>query len=111
MKDIVSEIILTIDKTIGDDNLFNIRLILSELIINSIKHGNNNDIDKNIEISLFIDDNWIEISVEDEGNGFLYSKNLDACTYCESGRGLLLVEGLSDLFIVCKNFITSIKYI
>lgn len=111
VKDIVSEILSTIDKEIGEDNLFDIRLILSELIINSIKHGNNNDIKKNVEISLFIDDKFIEISVSDEGNGFIYSKNLDACTFCESGRGLLLVEGFSDMFIVCKNLITSIKYI
>lgn len=111
INDIVTDIILSIDKKIGEDNLFNIKLILSELIINSIKHGNNNDIEKNIFISLFIDDNCVEISVSDEGQGFMYSKNLDPCTFCESGRGLLLVEGLSDLFIVCKNIITSIKYI
>lgn len=111
MNDIVTDIILSIDKKIGEDNLFNIKLILSELIVNSIKHGNNNDIEKDIFISLFIDDKWVEISVSDEGKGFMYSKNLDPCTFCESGRGLLLVEGLSDLFIVCKNIITSIKYI
>ncbi|HBB28025.1 MAG TPA: ATP-binding protein [Clostridiales bacterium] len=111
MNDIVTDIILSIDKKIGEDNLFNIKLILSELIVNSIIHGNNNDSDKNIFIYLFIDDKWIEISVSDEGEGFKYSKNLEPCTFCESGRGLLLVEGLSDHFIVYKNFITSIKYI
>lgn len=111
INDVVAEIIFSIDKKIGEDNLFNVKLILSELIINSIKHGNNNDREKNIFISLFIEDKWIEISVSDEGKGFAYSRNLDPCTYCESGRGLLLVEGLSDMFIVCENIITSIKYI
>ena len=111
MNDIVSDILLSIDKEIGDDDMFNIRLILSELIINGIKHGNKNDIEKNIFISLFIDDKWVEISVSDEGEGFIYTKNIDPFAYCESGRGLLLVEGLSDMFIVCKNNITSIKYI
>ncbi len=111
VNDVINEILSLIDKEIGEDNLFDIRLILSELIINSIKHGNKNDINKNTDISLYIDDNFIEMSVGDEGDGFTYSRNLDACTFCESGRGLLLVEGLSDMFIVCKNFITSIKYI
>ena len=110
MNDIVNDILLSIDKKIGEDNLFNIKLILSELIVNSIKHGNNNDRDKNISICLFIEEDWVEISVSDEGQGFMYSKNLDPCTFCETGRGLLLVEGLSDIFLVCKNSITSIKY-
>ena len=111
MNDIVTDIILSIDKKIEDDSLFYIRLILSELIVNSIKHGNNNDRDKDVYISLFVEDDWIEITVSDEGDGFIYSKNLNPCAFCESGRGLLIVEGLSDRFIVCKNNITCIKYI
>ena len=111
VNEVIGEILSLIDKNIGEDNLFDIRLILSELIINSIKHGNKCDINKNTDISLYIDDNFIEMSVGDEGDGFTYSRNLDACTFSDSGRGLLLVEGLSDMFIVCKNFITSIKYI
>ncbi len=111
VNEIVSEILSLIDKRIGEDNLFDIKLILSELIINSIKHGNKNDTNKITDICLYIDDKCVEMSVGDEGTGFIYSKNLDACNFCESGRGLLLVEGLSDLFIVCKNMITSIKYI
>jgi len=111
VNDIVSEILSLIDEKIGEDNLFDIRLILSELIINSIKHGNKYDINKTTDICLYIDDKCVEMSVGDEGEGFTYSRNLDACTFCESGRGLLLVECLSDMFIVCKNFITSIKYI
>jgi serine/threonine-protein kinase RsbW len=111
VNDIVGEVLSLIDNKIGEDNLFDIKLILSELIINSIKHGNKNDINKNTDICLYIDDKYVEMSVGDEGTGFTYLKNLDACTFCESGRGLLLVEGLSDMFIVCKNMITSIKYI
>jgi len=111
LNDIVSDIMLSIDKNIGDEHLFNIRLILSELLINSIIHGNNNDIEKNILISLKLDDALIELSVKDEGNGFNYSKNLNPCEFCESGRGLLLVEGLSDQFIIYDNAITCIKYI
>jgi serine/threonine-protein kinase RsbW len=111
VNDVVVEVLSFIDKKIGEDNLFDIKLILSELIINSIKHGNKNDSNKNTDICLYLDDKYVEMSVGDEGTGFTYSKNLDACTFCESGRGLLLVEGLSDMFIVCKNMITSIKYI
>lgn len=111
LNDIVTDILLSIDREISDDDKFNIKLILSELIINGIKHGNKNDLEKNIFVSLFIDDEWVEISVSDEGEGFIYTKNIDPYTYCESGRGLLLVEGLSDMFIVCKNNITSIKYL
>lgn len=108
---IVSDLIYSIEKKISDDHIFNLKLILSELIINSIKHGNNNDKEKNIIVSLVITDDWIEVSVCDEGNGFMYAKNLNPSNYSESGRGLLLVEGLSDQFIVCNNTIKCIKYI
>ena len=111
LNDIISDILLSIDKKIGDDHLFNIKLILSELIINSIIHGNNNDKEKNIFISLIIEDSWIEVSVCDEGDGFFYSKNLNPCNFSESGRGLLLVEGLSDQFIINNNTIRCVKYI
>lgn len=112
INDVVNDIIVNIkNNNIRDSHLFNIRLILSELIINSIKHGNKYDINKHIKVVLVVDDTFIRICVTDEGNGFVYKKNSSADKFCETGRGLLLVEGLSDRLIIDKNMIMCVKYI
>ena len=54
--------------SICDDELFNIKVILNELIINSIKHGNNN---QNITIVAGISKGcYVYIIIEDGGNGY-----------------------------------------
>lgn len=99
-------------RIIKDESLlFDIRLILSELIVNSALHGNNCDTDKFIKLLLEVHDKHIRIEVVDEGCGFIYDKNqynpleLKCC-----GRGLVIVDGLSDEFYVDKNKVVSIKY-
>lgn len=109
MEDILKELC----KIIKDESLlFDIKLILNELIVNSALHGNNCDADKFIKLLLEIRDRRIRIEVVDEGRGFVYDKNdynpleLKCC-----GRGLVIVDGLSDEFYVDKNKVVSIKYI
>lgn len=81
-----------------------VRLILSELVVNSTVHGNLSNCDKRVFVRVSVYPSKILIDVEDEGQGILKSTeeygvrcNLgqyDALS--ESGRGLEIVRLLSD---------------
>lgn len=92
------------------DILFDIRLILNELVINGVLHGNEEADTKCVDLRLEIKDKKVTIEVEDEGHGI----NFDFRTYDPEelkfhGRGLVLVRGLSDELYIDKNKIIAIK--
>jgi len=71
-----------------------------EAVNNSIVHGNKEDVNKKVFITLKIEGNKIIISVEDEGEGFDYSSVPDP-TKPENvenihGRGIYLMKHLAD---------------
>ncbi len=109
MEDILKELC----KIIKDESLlFDIRLILNELVVNSALHGNNCDANKFIKLLLEIHDKRIKIEVIDEGCGFIFDRDdYDPLELKCCGRGLVIVDGLSDEFYVDKNKVISIKYI
>ena len=54
----------------------------------------------------------MKLNVEDEGEGFLYDKdNYDPLELKSSGRGLIIVDGLSDEFFVNNNKVSIVKYL
>lgn len=109
----LEHIFTSMKQQIKDDNLFfDTKLILDELICNGIKHGNSEDIEKKVEVSIEINDDNIMIKVKDEGDGFDYNcEDYDPYSLESNGRGLCLVDGLSDELHIDKNTITSIKYV
>lgn len=113
IKIIMGEIIRELGKIINDEDLlFDIRLILNELVVNSAIHGNKCNRDKLINLFLEIKGNILRIKVMDEGQGIDYDiksynpKDLKCC-----GRGLVIVSGLSDKCHIEKNKIEVVKYI
>lgn len=111
VKNIVEEILKNIKEQLDENIFFNTKIILYELIINSVLHGNRQDIDKQIIIKLVIDNSCITIEVKDEGSGIFYKhKTCGDYDFSESGRGLMLVEGLSDKFTVEGNRVTCVQY-
>lgn len=76
-----------------------VMLCVSEAVINSIEHGNKNDINKPVTIEVNCDLDNINIKIKDEGSGFNLSeiqnptvkKNLKK----ESGRGIHIIRTLS----------------
>jgi serine/threonine-protein kinase RsbW len=78
------------------DTTFAIHVALEEALINAIKHGNKLDKSKKVHIQARIDPKKAEITIEDEGPGFVREEvpdptaeeNLCKC----SGRGILLIE-------------------
>lgn len=82
-----------------EDEEFEFRLILNELISNGITHGNERCEDKSLVASIReVDKDTISICIEDEGDGF----NHNSCfhkkypLYTEGGRGLKIIRELCD---------------
>jgi len=57
---------------IDDDQQFDIRVILSELLQNAIRHGNANDSNKKVFVDVWLHDDSrvLSIRVTDQGPGF-----------------------------------------
>lgn len=95
-----------------EDLLLEIKLILNELVLNSAIHGNELDDDKKVRLEIEIDENALKLLVIDEGEGFSYDKsNYDPLELKSSGRGLVIVDGLSDEFLVKDNTVSVVKYL
>ncbi|MTI46607.1 ATP-binding protein [Sporosalibacterium faouarense] len=113
IKGFLQDILNQLEKNIDDETLlFDTKLILHELVANGAIHGNSKDCSKNIKIRLELKNNRLQIEVTDEGMGFCFDEGAyDPMELKCNGRGLVLVNGLSDEFYVDKNKAVSIKYI
>jgi serine/threonine-protein kinase RsbW len=85
---------------LNDDIYGNIMIAVTESVNNAIMHGNKNDKSKNVTLSLSLNQNIINFTIIDEGNGFDF-QNLPDPTSPEnidkpSGRGIFLMKHLSD---------------
>lgn len=95
-----------------EDLFFDIRLILNELIVNGAIHGNCENINKLVFLTLILDQEGIKINVKDEGCGINHEiDSYDVEDMKCSGRGLILVEALTDCLILDRNEIFAVKYI
>ena len=85
---------------IEDDIYGNIMVAVTESVNNAIRHGNKFDKDKNVYLTLQVEQNQLLFEVEDEGPGFDY-QNLPDPTAPENlenpgGRGIFLMRNLCD---------------
>ncbi|MCC9165375.1 ATP-binding protein [Pontibacter harenae] len=83
-----------------DDIYGNIMVAVTESVNNAIRHGNKFDKDKNVYLTLQVEENKLIFEVEDEGPGFDY-ENLPDPTAPENlespgGRGIFLMHNLCD---------------
>lgn len=84
------------DDGYGDKDIFGMRLILEEAIVNAIKHGNRYDPNRHVQVRWSIAPGRVLAEVEDEGAGFdpfevpdpTDAENLER----PCGRGLLLIR-------------------
>ena len=96
------------DRAYQDDIIFRFKLILDELMANSYKHGNQKDIKKKIEINAVVSYKFLYLKVTDEGEGITRESTCDR--FAENGRGIALVEKLSDQMIIDKNTIACLIF-
>jgi len=97
------------------ENFFNVLLSLSELVNNSISHGNQYNEEKKVVISCSWLKDILTLTVEDEGSGFnltdIKDPTLPENINHETGRGLFLTSRLADNFDVKeKGRIIEIKF-
>ena len=75
-------------------------LCVSEAIINAIKHGNRHDLNKKVIIKISCLTHELEVLIEDEGEGFnrsiLQNPTTTENIRKESGRGIFIIENLTD---------------
>lgn len=80
-------------------NFNKVFLCISEAVINSIEHGNKNDINKLISIGIECNENQMDIYIKDEGDGFNLNEIPDPTTISnikkESGRGIHIIKSIS----------------
>lgn len=109
MCELISGILTFIDDTYGQINdciKFELKVILNELILNAIKHGNKNEFSKKVKISVGISKSgYVFFLIEDEGEGYdcncKLKKNViyeieDFSDLKETGRGIHIVSNLCD---------------
>lgn len=113
IKNFIDEILNKINCIVEDkDTIFDIKLILNELIVNGVMHGNQSSTSKCVKLLLEIKNKQIKIQVEDEGQGINYdfeSYDPQELNFC--GRGLVIVNGLSDEFYIQENKVIAVKHI
>jgi serine/threonine-protein kinase RsbW len=85
---------------ITDEEVFHVKLVLEEALLNAIKHGNKMREDRKVDISVALENNKLIIIIHDEGEGFNHEKVPDP-THEEniertSGRGVYLMKQLMD---------------
>jgi len=84
----------------NSDEIFGIHLSLEEALINAVKHGNANQPDKKVMVEYSATDQKFEITIEDQGPGFVPVEVPDPREknnlYKSSGRGLLLMRAYMD---------------
>lgn len=92
------------------EKLFDIRLIVNELVINGALHGNALRKDKSVFLKIDACKDCIRIKVKDEGEGIFFNieEDYDPTMMLSSGRGLVLVKGLADKLEMEKNMIIAI---
>ena len=90
-----------------DQILFEIKVVLNELIVNALCHGNNYELNKVTYVTLkLVNNHYLYISVKDDGCGFSQKLKISSLddyieatnkSLCEHGRGLIIVERLCDI--------------
>ncbi|WP_138159459.1 ATP-binding protein [Peptoniphilus catoniae] len=96
----------------NEETIFDLKLILQELMVNGLIHGNLRDIHKQIKLTIYLRQSSITIKVEDEGEGVDFDFNsYDYKKRSSGGRGLILVKALTDTLVFNKNKVIVMKRI
>ena len=85
---------------VGDDAAFGIDMAVREAVTNAVLHGNRQDDDKTVDITLKSSPDAVEISVHDQGPGFHPEEVPDPTApeniLKDSGRGIFFMRSFMD---------------
>lgn len=111
IKIVVGELINSLQSGYGglnDCTLFELKVILNEILINAVRHGNKDDEGKSVKVNAGVSEQGLMfIIVEDEGCGYDYINTCSCRKPCcemtdplnitENGRGIMIIRGLCDM--------------
>ncbi len=88
----------------NESDVFGVHLAVEEALVNAIKHGNQNDKNKNVHVHYKASPESIHIQITDEGAGFnpddVPNPTEDENLELPSGRGLMLM----------RSFMSSVQF-
>ena len=93
---------------IEEDTLQDLRLLVSELLTNSVRHAGLSD-DETIELRISVDAQRVRVEVRDAGPGFQLPDG-PTTIFQESGWGLYLVDKLADRWGVISELGTTVWF-
>ena len=80
---------------IDDDLLQSVRLLVSELVANSVRHAGVGP-EQVVKLSISLSDAWLHVSVTDPGGSKFERAETPTDAPCSGGWGLRLVEAVAD---------------
>lgn len=104
------------DNLLPDFGHCEIMMIIDEMIMNAIEHGNKRDPEKKVFISYIINSYKVEIIIRDEGEGFNVGEVMatrdKVSLYDKRGRGIIIARSLVDRIEYNKlgNEVRLVKY-
>jgi len=103
-------------RSFNDEDVFAVHLALEEAFLNAVKHGNKMDPNKEIKIDYSVSPERVEITMADEGDGFVPDEVPDPRRgenlYKTAGRGLFLMRAYMDIVEYNKrgNRVRMVRY-
>ena len=100
--DFIQQTFISLQKEVSltQEEAFDIKLVLEEALTNAIKHGNQFDPKRAVTVCVSLLDDYLTISVKDEGAGFDADKIPDPTREDKlmktSGRGVFLIKKIMD---------------
>lgn len=112
ISDLVKNVIVHLEDRLDEEKLFDLRLILSELMINGCEHGNQNNRRKLVSVDLMMKEDLLDLVVKDEGKGISFNaQEYEPMQLSCSGRGLKLVSELCDEMVIQDSEVHCIVYL
>jgi anti-sigma regulatory factor (Ser/Thr protein kinase) len=100
--------LVALEGRIDDRLLGDVRLLVSELVTNSVRHSNIHARDV-VHMSVTVTENSLRVEVADPGEGF-EPKPRDADRTRPGGWGLVLVDQLADRWGVARDQLTRVWF-
>jgi serine/threonine-protein kinase RsbW len=83
-----------------EEETYHIGYAVREAVVNAVVHGNLYSADKRVRLLIERASPWLQVTVEDEGQGFEESRQADPLAdenlLSQSGRGILIIRAFMD---------------
>jgi anti-sigma regulatory factor (Ser/Thr protein kinase) len=100
--------LLPLDDRVEPVVMEDVKLLVSELVTNSVRHAGMDESD-HVELDVSLAGDTLHVQVADTGSGFVPRERTAAATR-PGGWGLFLVEKLADRWGVARNSLTRVWF-